>query len=131
MTGKYDDIIRLPHHVSHAHPPMPPLTRAAQFSPFAALTGYEAALAETARRTERRIDLSDDEKAELNLRLRLLADTVAQHPRVTFTIFVPDDKKTGGAYVTRTGRIRRIDEVEQRIVLMDGNMIGFEEIALW
>lgn len=126
--GKYDDIIDLPHHVSTAHHHMSMLERAAQFQPFRALTGYEAALGETARLTEDRIELTEDEKALLDAKLQKLADHVAGHPLVTVTFFQPDKKKTGGAYVTTTGQLKKIDDFEGALVLLGGERIVIEDI---
>jgi len=108
--GKYDDIIDLPHHVSTTHPHMPMIDRAAQFMPFRALTGYEDAVQETARLTDEQVELTEDEKAVLDMRLQRLADEIASRPTVTLTYFQPDRKKSGGTYVTATG---------QRIVIED------------
>ena len=91
--GKYDDIIDLPHHVSETHPPMSRADRAAQFSPFAALTGYDAAVRETARVTERRIELDEGVKAELNARLNCILEHLSEHPQVSLTYFVQDERK--------------------------------------
>ena len=103
MTGKYDDIIHLPHHVSATRPRMPMLDRAAQFSPFVALTGYEAAVRETARLTDQRVELDESAKAELDRKLRLLLSLPGQ-PEASITYFRPDERKEGGAYETVTGR---------------------------
>ena len=110
--GKYDDIINLPHHVSSTHPHMPMRDRAAQFMPFRALTGYEAAVHETARPTDSKAELTEDEKSLLDLRLQELADRITEHPKVTLTYFQPDKRKTGGACVTITGRLKKFDEYE-------------------
>ena len=101
---KYDDIIHLPHHVSKKHPPMPALNCAAQFSPFAALTGHDAAIQETARLTEVFVELSDNKKKQLGERLRLLMENLEQKPEYKITYFEPDTKKIGGTYVTIRGR---------------------------
>ena len=104
MKTPYDDIIRLPHHVSRNHPQMPMLDRAAQFAPFAALAGYEAAVAETARRTAERRELSPQKTEELNRRLAALIARLPERPEATVEYFVPDERKAGGAYVTVSGR---------------------------
>ena len=104
MTHRYDDIIDLPHPTSKKHPRMPVRDRAAIFSPFAALAGHGAAIAETARLTQRRIELDEDGKALLDERQRILEEAAASHPEVTVTYFQPDAKKEGGRYVTVTGR---------------------------
>ena len=112
MKTPYDDIIHLPHHVSQNHPQMPMLDRAAQFAPFAALTGYEAAVGETARLTAERRELDPQEAEELNRRLSELVARLPDHPEVTVEYFVPDNRKAGGAYVTMTGRVRHISVPE-------------------
>ena len=126
--GKYDDIIHLPHHVSATRPHMPRSDRAAQFMPFRALTGYEDAVHETARLTEERVELTEDEKALLDTKLQRLADRLDSHPQVTLTWFRPDKRKTGGAYVTTTGQIRKIDDFEGVLILLGGERILIEDI---
>ena len=128
MTTPYDDIIRLPHHVSQNHPQMPLRDRAAQFTPFAALTGYEAAVGETRLTSERR-ELDAQEAEELNRRLTDLAARLPDHPEVTVEYFVPDDRKAGGAYVTVTGRVRHISVSERLLVMEDGTAISLEDVA--
>ena len=129
MKSPYDDIIHLPHHVSQNHPQMPMLDRAAQFAPFAALTGYEAAVGETARLTAERRELDAQEAAELNRRLTDLAARLKDRPEVTIEYFVPDDRKAGGAYVTMTGVVRHISVPEKTLVMEDGAVIALEDIA--
>ena len=124
----YEDIIYLPHHVSEKHPQMSMRNRAAQFSPFAALTGYDAAIRETARQTDQRVGLSDDERAEIGEGLRLLRDRSGERPEVAFVIFVPDAHKSGGEYVSLTARVKRVDELSRRVILADGREIPFEDI---
>lgn len=126
--GKYDDIIHLPHHVSTTRPHMPMLDRAAQFQPFRALTGYEDAVHETARLTDEKIELTEDEKAILDMRLQKLADEISSQPEVTLTYFQPDKKKTGGAYVTVSGQLKKIDDYEGALILMDGRRVLIEDI---
>ena len=127
--GKYDDIIDLPHHVSTTHHRMSMLERAAQFQPFRALTGYEAALGETARLTEDRIELTEDEKALLDTKLQKLANQIAGHPLVTITFFQPDKKKTGGAYVCVTGQLKKIADYESALVLVGDTRISIDDIV--
>ena len=127
--GKYDDIISLPHHVSSAHPHMPMRDRAAQFMPFRALTGYEAAVHETARLTDSKAELTEDEKALLDLRLQELADRITEHPKVTLTYFQPDKRKAGGAYVTASGRLKKIDDLAGVLILTGGERIVIEDIV--
>lgn len=128
MSGKYDSIINLPHHVSSKHPPMPMGDRAAQFSPFAALTGHEAAVKETARLTESKVDLSEDAKGYLSEQLNLIQARLAEAPQVSITYFVPDAKKAGGAYVTYTGIVKKIDEFERTVVMHDKTVVSIDDI---
>lgn len=127
MKMPYDDIIRLTHHVSQNHPQMPMLDRAAQFAPFAALTGYEAALGETARLSVERRELDAQEAEELNRRLVALIARLSERPEVTIEYFVPDDRKASGAYVTVTGRMRHISVAKMTLV-MDGTEIPMEDV---
>ena len=127
--GNYDDIIDLPHHVSETHSPMSRADRAAQFSPFAALTGYDAAVRETARVTERRIELDEGVKAELNARLNCILEHLSEHPQVSITYFMPDEKKSGGAYRTVTGAVRKLDSFAKTLTLVDGTVVPMEEMV--
>ena len=127
--GNYDDIIDLPHHVSETHPPMSRADRAAQFSPFAALTGYDAAVRETARVTERRIELGEGVKAELNARLNCILEHLPEHPQVSITYFVPDEKKSGGVYRTVTGAVRKLDGFAKTLPRADGTVVSMEEMV--
>ena len=129
MSGPYDDIINLPHPTSKRHPRMPVHDRAAIFSPFAALSGHGVAIAETARLTERRIELDEDTRAELDRRQAILLEHISERPEVTITWFRPDERKEGGAYVTTTGRLKKIDQVERILLLMDGTNIPLEDVA--
>lgn len=126
--GKYDDIINLPHHTSSKRPRMSMIDRAAQFSPFAALTGYDAAVKETARLTDRRIELDEYSKAALDERLQLIQEHLKEHPEVTITYFQPDERKDGGAYLSITGSIKKIDTYEKCVVMMDKRKIPIDEI---
>jgi len=128
MSERYDDIIHLPHHKSEIRKQMSILDRAAQFAPFAALTGYDAAVRETARLTEKRIEPDEDAVAEINRKLRQLYEEMADEPMVSVTYFRPDEKKSGGAYVTVTGRVKKIDPVSQRVVMEDEREIPMGEI---
>ena len=123
--GAYDDIINLPHPTSAKHPRMSMADRAAQFSPFAALVGHGAAITETARLTDRKIELTEEEKAVLDEKLCLLLDTGGE---AEFTYFLPDKKKNGGSYVTAVGRIKRLDLTERRVVLIGGAVIPIEDV---
>ena len=131
MSGKYDDIIGLPHHVSTKHRLMSRRDRAAQFAPFAALTGHGAALNETARLTTDMVELSEDAKALLDMKQQMLLEelAVAHHPEVTVTFFRPDEVKNGGEYVTLTGRIKEIDSIGRVMVMEDSRRIEFGCIA--
>lgn len=126
---RYDDIINLPHHVSPKHPQMAPLDRAAQFSPFAALTGHEAAIKETARLTDERAELDENSKELLDMRLQTIREHLTEKPEVVVTFFEPDQKKSGGTYVTVTGRIKKIDEYEGKLVLEDGISILMADVT--
>lgn len=128
MTHQYDDILHRPHPTSAKHPRMPIRDRATIFSPFAALTGHSAAIAETARLTEQKIELDEDRRSELDEKQRILEEIVAQQPEVTVTWFRPDDKKDGGSYVTTTGNLKRTDGVERVMVMTDGTRIPLDDI---
>lgn len=127
-SNSYDDIISLPHYASKTRPRMDRENRAAQFSPFAALTGYDAAVVETARLTDRRIELSDDKKARLDERIQILLERVHERPKVSLTYFRRDERKAGGSYEIISGAISKIDEFEQLIVFADGRKIPVEDI---
>lgn len=124
----YDDIIVLPHHVSVTRAHMSISDRAAQFSPFAALTGYEAAIKETARLTEERIELDENSRAVLDEKLNVVMEQIADHPKITITYFQPDAKKAGGSYIETVGQIRKIDEYTREIVMMDRSQIPLDEV---
>lgn len=128
MTGKYDDIINLPRHVSVTRPCMTIADRAAQFSPFAALTGHTAAIRETARLTQERIELDEQVREILGLRLQRLLDGSAAHSEVSITYFCKDIRKTGGTYITVTDVVNKFYESEQRLVMMDGTQISIADI---
>lgn len=128
MRGKYDDIINLPHHVSATHPHMPISDRAAQFSPFAALTGYDAEIREAARLTADRVELNEDIQDLLEEKLRLLVDAISSCPTVTITYFLPDNKKVGGAYVTCSGTVKKFDDFERTIIMSDGKRISIQDV---
>ena len=126
---KYDDIIDLPHHVSRKHPQMPLWDRAAQFAPFAALTGHEAAIKETARLTEEEIELDENSKELLDLRLQQLQAHLSEHPSVTVTYFKPDEKKSGGAYETVTGKVKKVDGYTGELVFTDGRRVELKSVV--
>ena len=127
-TGAYDDIIDLPHHVSVTRPQMSRLDRAAQFAPFAALTGYGAAIKETARLTDEREELGEYELMELNAGIQMLMERIDEHPQVEITYFKPDERKDGGAYLTVKSRAKRLNEYERFLLLEDGTEIPFDDI---
>lgn len=129
MKGPYDDIIGLSYPMPTSRKRMSMIDRAAQFSPFAALTGYDAAIQETGRLTDCQIDLDVDGEAMLDEKIRQLSRHQEEQPEVTVTYFVPDARKSGGAYVTVTGQIRKIDRYEQAILLTDGTVISFSRIS--
>lgn len=127
--GKYDDIIDLPHHVSKTHPHMAIIDRAAQFSPFAALTGHDAAIKETARRTDGRIELDEYEKEILSERIQTILNNIKEEPQMEITYFQPDEKKEGGSYVTVTERVKKIDLYKRVLVLKEGGLISIDHIV--
>ena len=128
MKRTYDDIIHLPHHTSDKYPRMPRQDRAAQFSPFSALNGYEAAIAETARQTTPRIEVAEDLETALNQKLQYLNEIIGARPTVSITYFLPDSTKPGGSYQTVTGAASRINRTKQVIVLMDNTEIPLTDI---
>ena len=128
MKGPYDDIIALPHPISGRHRRMSAVDRAAQFAPFAALTGYAAAVKETARETEAFMELAEDEAAALDRQLRLLEERVQNRPWVVLTCFQPDQRKAGGAYVEVQGRVKRLDSTAGTTTLEDGREIPINYI---
>jgi len=127
-TNKYDDIINLPHHVSTVHPHMPIIDRAAQFSPFAALTGHESAINETARLTEQRIELDEDRKVDLDEKLHIINKNLLSKPNISVTYFLADKHKDGGAYVTINGNIRKIDAYLHCLVMENRLEIPIDDI---
>ena len=124
----YEDIISLPHHQSSVHPRMSMTERAAQFSPFAALTGYEGVLREAARQTEERIELDESEREELDRKLKAWSKDGGGRRRVQATWFVPDEMKAGGSYVTWDGFVKKVDGYEKVLILEDGSRIRTEDI---
>lgn len=126
--GAYDDILYLPHHRSEKHPPMSMRDRAAQFSSFRALAGYEDAIGETARLTDRRIERGEEEQHRLDAILRQLECRLAEKPTVTVTYFRPDDRKAGGAYLQHTGPLHAIDRVNCRLIFADKSELPLDDI---
>lgn len=128
MKCKYDEIMGLPHHVSKTRPQMPMSDRAAQFAPFAALTGYESAIKETGRLTNERIELDEEALAALDRKYQLLMDTLDDALEVTIIYFQPDERKAGGQYVSATGTVKKVDTFGRRILLQDGTRIPLDSI---
>ena len=128
VREEYADIIDLPHHVSRRHPQMSKMARAAQFAPFAALTGYDAVIHESARLTYTKMILEEDDNERLNRIMSMLMYTVEEHPSITVSFFKPDNRKAGGAYVSVSGQLKRIDDYEQAIIMVDGTMIPLAHV---
>lgn len=124
----YEDIVDLPHHVSRKHPQPTMADRAARFTPFAAITGYEEMVLEEARVTDERIEMDESSKAALNEKLNMILEFIDEQPEVSITYFEPDKRKAGGAYVTVTGTVKRIDEYEHLVIMTDGKKINIDEI---
>lgn len=128
-SHKYDDIIHLPHPTSKKHPRMSAWNRAAQFSPFAALTGHREAIRETERLTDTFTELLEDQKAQLDEQLQLLREHLSFRPSVEITFFQPDDKKSGGSYLTVQGQVKKLDDDNRRILFADGTAVALEQIC--
>ncbi len=126
--SKYEDIINLPHHVSPRRKRMAMIDRAAQFSPFAALTGHGAAISETARLTVDKAELDECEKSIVNEKLNMLLNLQELQPRISIFYFRPDNRKQGGAYLTAEGRIERIDAETGEIIMADGTAIPVNDV---
>lgn len=129
MNEKYKEIIHLPHKQSATRPHMPVADRAAQFAPFAALVGYDDAVKETARLTESRRELSDGALEQLNAKLNYIQEHLDEQPEVTITYFQPDSKKSGGAYLTCTGIVKKVDDYEHTVLMQDGREIFIDDIS--
>ena len=125
---KYGDILNMPHHVSATRPQMPMSDRAAQFSPFAALTGYDAAIKETGRLTDTKIELDDEELNNLNLKFQFLVEHLEDELEVAITYFKADEQKAGGAYLEATGIVKKLDDFERLITMQDGTKIPMDDI---
>ena len=128
MKDLYEDIINRPHHVSKARPQMLELERAAQFAPFAVLTGYDAAIKETGRLTDERIELDEEALTALDMNYQILMDALDDAPVVTITYFQPDERKAGGKYVSAVGAVKKIDDFERRITMQDGAKIPMDDV---
>lgn len=129
MTDNYDDIIHLPRHVSKRHPQMSFYNRAAQFAPFAALTGYGEAIAETARQTTPKIEIMEDDRQLMDRKLLLLTNHLEEEPTITITYFQPDRRKSGGQYLTITGVVKAIRTNERIIIMKDRKKISIDTIV--
>lgn len=127
-SHRYEDIINLPHHVSTTHPQMDCIKRAAQFAPFAALSGYDDVIAEAQRITDHRIELDEDSKAVLDKKLKIILERMADKPEVVITYFVLDEKKSGGSYHIAFGRVKKLDLYERFLVMEDGISIQLDKI---
>ena len=128
MNNRYDEIINLPHHVSTTRPQMPMSDRAAQFAPFAALTGYDSAIKETGRLTDERIELDEEALTALDRKYQLLIEALDDAPEVTIIYFQPDERKAGGQYVSATGTVKKVDTFGRRILLQDGTRIPLDSV---
>ena len=128
MKNDYDDIINLPHHVSSTRPQMSMIDRAAQFSPFAALTGYDAAIKETGRLTDEKIELDEEALSNLNMKFQILFEKLDEQPDIAITYFKPDETKSGGAYLTTTDKIKKVDEYERIITTANGTKIPMDDV---
>lgn len=126
---QYDDIINLPHHISSNREHMSVLDRTAQFSPFAALTGFDGAIKETARRTDLRIELDETAKTILDEKLRIVQEQLSRQQEIELVYFQPDERKAGGAYISIMGTVKKIDEYERAVVMQDQTRIPIEEIV--
>ena len=129
MSTQYDDMIYIPHHISPTKPQMSMADRAAQFSPFAALTGHDAAIRETARLTDKKIEMSEDTLNALNRKFQILTGYIHDRSEVSITYFRPDERKAGGSYVTACGVIKKIDTVHRVIYMMDGTLIPADDVS--
>lgn len=129
MKEDYSDIINLPHHVSRNHPQMPMEARAAQFAPFAALTGYDAVIHETERQTDKQVELEEYDNERLNRKFAELMTIFDNHPEITISYFQPDEHKAGGSYTTASGTVKKIDTYEQLLWMDDGAKIPIADIT--
>jgi hypothetical protein len=129
MKEDYSDIINMPHHVSRNHPQMPMEARAAQFAPFAALTGYDAVIHETARLTDRQVELEEYDNERLNRKFAELMVNLDNHPEITVFYFLSDERKAGGSYITASGTVKKIDTYEHLLWMDDGTKIPIADIV--
>ena len=126
--NKYDEIMGLPHHVSKTRPQMPMSDRAAQFAPFAALTGYDSAIKETGRLTDEKIELDEETLTVLDRKYQLLMDALDEAPAIEITYFKPDERKAGGEYVSAIGAVKKVDDFERLITMQDGTKIPMDDV---
>lgn len=127
--GKYEDMIHLPHHQSKTRQHMSLYDRAAQFSPFAALTGYEEAVKETARLTDEKMEFSEEMKLKLSQKLTWIRENISRQPDVSITYFIEDEKKNGGSYVTEHGVVKKIDDIHHVVIMRNERVIPIEDIS--
>ncbi len=125
--NKYDDIINMPHHRSSNRPHMSDHRRTAQFAPFAALTGYDAAIDETARLTDQKLELSDEQADHLNAQIQRIIENRSEKPQVEITFFVPDNRKSASVHMTVTGYDRLVGNHNREIVFVDGLTVKIED----
>ena len=128
LASKYEEIMKHPHHVSKTRPQMPMSDRAAQFAPFAALTGYDSAIKETGRLTDEKIELDEEALTALDMKYQIRMDAYDDAPEVTITFFQPDERKAGGKYLTATGAVKKVDDFERRITMQDGAKIPMDDV---
>lgn len=127
--GRYDHIINQPHHVSATRKHMSNYDRAAQFAPFACLTGHDEAIKETARLTDDFENMGEDRLADLSAKLQVLTDNLSEQPEITVTYFIPDEKKSGGSYAEKTGIVRLVEEYKRKLVFYDGDRIDIDKVV--
>ena len=124
----YADIVDLPHHVSKKHPQPTMADRAARFSPFAAITGYEEMVLEEARITDEFLELDEGTKSVLNAKLQMVQDLLPEQSEITFTYFQPDERKDGGAFLTIEGVVKKVDVFERILILQDGTKLQMDNV---
>ncbi len=128
MSEKYEDIINMPYRKSNKRPQMSMYDRAAQFSSFAALTGHSDAIKETARLTDKKTELNEEQMADLNNKIAFICENIKTQPQITVTYFVPDERKSGGMYLTENVRVKKINMTEKTFTTIDGRDILFEDV---
>lgn len=128
MKNNYEDIIYLPHYEPKNHARMSSYNRAAQFAPFAALTGYEDQVKEVARLTEKKVDIDEELRNDINNKLQIIQMNIKLKTKVTITYFAQDKRKSGGAYITITGNVKKVDSIEEQIVMDDNQKIPMNDV---